>query len=52
MIASKMSQHYWLSKKVSKTGLVINAPVKYAANFCIMYIFSVVNSWFELIFLL
>ena len=27
-----------------------NAPVKYAANFCIMYIFSAVNSWLELIF--
>ena len=43
MIASKMNQHFWLSKRGSKTGLVINAPVKYAAKFCIMYIFSAVN---------
>ena len=31
-----------LSKRGSKTGLVINAPAKYAANysfFCIKYIF-------------
>ena len=53
MIASKMSQmsqHFWLSKRGSLTRLVINAPVKYAANFCIMYIFSAVNGWFELVF--
>ena len=47
----KMSQHFWLSKRGSKSGLVINAPLKYTANFCIMYIFSAVNSWFELVFL-
>ena len=38
-------------KKRTKTGLVINAPVKYAAKFCIMYISTfAVNSWFELVF--
>ena len=39
-------------KRGSKTGLVINAPAKYAANdsfFCIKYIF-LVNSWCELVF--
>ena len=34
----------------SKTRLVINVPVKYATYFCIRYIFSSVNSWFELVF--
>ena len=48
MKASKMSQHFRLSKRGSKAGLVMNAPAKYAPNFCITYIFSSVNSWFEL----
>ena len=52
MILLKISQHLRLSKRGSKTGLVINAPAKYATNysfFCIKYIFHV-NSWCELVF--
>ena len=52
MILLKISQHLRLSKRGSKTGLVINAPAKYAANYsflCIKYIF-LVNSWCELVF--
>ena len=33
MILLKISQHLRLSKRGSKTGLVINAPAKYAANY-------------------
>ena len=35
----KISQHLQLSKRGSKTGLVINAPAKFAANFYIKCIF-------------
>ena len=52
MILLKISQHLQLSQRGSKTGLVINAPVKYAANysfFCIKYIF-LVTSWCEFVF--
>ena len=52
MILLEISQHLQLSKRGSKTGLVINAPAKYAANysfFCIKYIF-LVNGWCELVF--
>ena len=47
MILLGISQHLRLSKRGSKTGLVINAPAKYAANysfFCFKYIF-LINSW-------
>ena len=52
MILLKISQHLRLSERGSKTGLVIDAPAKYVANysfFCIKYIF-LVNSWCELVF--
>ena len=52
MIASKMSQHFRLSKRGSKIGLVINTPAKYVANFFSFYIFLSVNCWFKLVFLL
>ena len=44
VILLKISQHLQLSKRGLNTGLVINAPAKYAANysfFCIKYIFLV-----------
>ena len=47
MIVSKMSQHFRLSKRGSKTGLVIIAPAKYAANF-LYNVYFFVNSWFEI----
>ena len=52
MILLKIRQHLQLSKRGSKTGLVMNAPAKYAANysfFSIKYIY-LVNSWCELVF--
>ena len=48
MIVSKMNQHFRLSKRGCKSGLVINALAKYAANFFVQRIFFV-NSWFELV---
>ena len=51
MMLLKISQHLLLSKRGSKTGMVINAAAKYAANysfFCIKYNF-LLNSWFELV---
>ena len=52
MIPLKISQHLQLSKRGSKTGLVINAPAQYVTNysfFCSKYIF-LVHSWYEVVF--
>ena len=35
----KVSKHSRHSKRGSNFGLAINAPAKYAANFCIKYIY-------------
>ena len=46
MIKLEMSHHLRLPKKGSKSGLAMNVAAKYAAKFCIKYIFLQIVSMF------